>query len=81
MYQGAQDRPLPGMCHCGVKHLLSTVATIATVRDMETGIMETTKSYPVGGLHADDDSECSNPDACGRMVYWPGGAALATFGE
>lgn len=70
------------MCHCGADHLLTSVATIATVPDMETVIMETTTThYPVGGLHADDDTACTHPDVCGRMVYWPGGAPLATFGE
>jgi hypothetical protein len=39
----------------------------------------TTRVYPVGALHLDDDTECTSPDVCGRTVYWVGGAPLHEF--
>lgn len=48
---------------------------------METNV--TTRVYPVGAVHMDDDTACSSPDTCGRTVYWPGGvpAELPTLAE
>lgn len=43
--------------------------------------MTTTKPLPVGALHMDDDTECTAPEACGRDVYWQGGAPLHEFGD
>lgn len=41
------------------------------------------KVHPVGAVHMDDDSECTAPGACGRLVYWTGGAPseLPTLAE
>jgi hypothetical protein len=39
----------------------------------------TTHPNPVGALHLDDDTECAHDGACGRTVYWVGGAPLHEF--
>jgi hypothetical protein len=32
-----------------------------------------TTTFPAHPRHMDDDTVCTSPDACGRMVYWRGG--------